>query len=36
MPDWSIPDRVIVTDSIPRGATGKILKVELRKIYAGS
>jgi acyl-CoA synthetase (AMP-forming)/AMP-acid ligase II len=36
MPDWSIPDRVIVTDSIPHGATGKILKAELRKIYAGS
>jgi fatty-acyl-CoA synthase len=34
MPDWSIPDRVVVADSIPHGATGKILKTELRKIYA--
>lgn len=31
---WSIPDRVEVVDSIPHGATGKILKTELRKIYA--
>jgi acyl-CoA synthetase (AMP-forming)/AMP-acid ligase II len=35
MPDWSIPDRVIVADSIPHGATGKILKSELRRLYAG-
>jgi 3-(methylthio)propionyl---CoA ligase len=34
MPDWSIPDRVIVADSIPHGATGKILKTELRRLYA--
>ncbi|HYS46140.1 MAG TPA: long-chain fatty acid--CoA ligase, partial [Rhizomicrobium sp.] len=34
IPDWSIPDRVIVADSIPHGATGKILKTELRRIYA--
>jgi len=34
MPDWSIPDRVVIADSIPHGATGKILKTELRKIYA--
>jgi fatty-acyl-CoA synthase len=34
MPDWSIPDRVVVADSIPHGATGKILKTELRRIYA--
>jgi fatty-acyl-CoA synthase len=24
MPDWSIPDRVVIADSIPHGATGKI------------
>jgi fatty-acyl-CoA synthase len=36
MPDWSIPDRVVVADSIPHGATGKILKTELRKKYAAS
>lgn len=35
LPDWSLPDRVVIADSIPRGATGKILKTELRKIYAG-
>jgi fatty-acyl-CoA synthase len=34
LPDWSIPDRVVVADSIPHGATGKILKTELRRIYA--
>ena len=32
--NWSIPDRVEIADSIPHGATGKILKTELRKIYA--
>jgi fatty-acyl-CoA synthase len=36
MPDWSIPDRVVIADSIPHGATGKILKTELRRLYAGS
>jgi len=36
MPDWSIPDRVIVAESIPHGATGKILKSELRRIYASA
>jgi len=35
MPDWSIPDRVVIADSIPHGATGKILKTELRRLYAG-
>jgi fatty-acyl-CoA synthase len=34
MPDWSIPDRVVVADSLPHGATGKVLKTELRRIYA--
>ncbi|HWU55279.1 MAG TPA: long-chain fatty acid--CoA ligase, partial [Rhizomicrobium sp.] len=34
MPAWSVPDRVVIADSIPHGATGKILKTELRKIYA--
>jgi 3-(methylthio)propionyl---CoA ligase len=33
LPDWSLPDRVVIADSIPHGATGKILKTELRKIY---
>lgn len=35
LPDWSLPDKVIIADSIPHGATGKILKTELRRIYAG-
>jgi fatty-acyl-CoA synthase len=35
LPDWSLPDRVVIADSIPHGATGKILKTELRKLYAG-
>jgi len=35
LPDWSLPDKVVIADSIPHGATGKILKTELRKIYAG-
>jgi fatty-acyl-CoA synthase len=34
MPDWSIPDRVVIAQAIPHGATGKILKTELRRIYA--
>jgi acyl-CoA synthetase (AMP-forming)/AMP-acid ligase II len=34
LPDWSLPDRVVIAESIPHGATGKILKTELRKIYA--
>ncbi len=35
LPDWSLPDRVVIADSLPHGATGKILKTELRRIYAG-
>jgi fatty-acyl-CoA synthase len=34
VPKWSIPDRVILVESIPHGATGKILKTELRRLYA--
>jgi fatty-acyl-CoA synthase len=34
LPDWSLPDRVVIAESIPHGATGKILKTELRRIYA--
>lgn len=34
VPNWSIPDRVIVAEELPHGATGKILKTELRRIYA--
>ena len=35
LPDWSLPDRVVIAESIPHGATGKILKTELRRIYSG-
>jgi fatty-acyl-CoA synthase len=35
VPSWSVPDRVVVAESLPHGATGKILKTELRRIYAG-
>ena len=34
VPSWSIPDRVVVVEELPHGATGKILKTELRRIYA--
>lgn len=30
---WSVPDRVVIADSLPHGATGKVLKTELRRIY---
>ncbi|WP_294537790.1 long-chain fatty acid--CoA ligase [uncultured Rhodoblastus sp.] len=33
-PSWSIPDRVIVTEELPHGATGKVLKSKLRALYA--
>jgi fatty-acyl-CoA synthase len=33
-PSWSIPDRVIVTEELPHGATGKVLKSKLRELYA--
>jgi acyl-CoA synthetase (AMP-forming)/AMP-acid ligase II len=33
LPAWSIPDRVVIVESIPHGATGKILKAELRRLY---
>ena len=31
---WQIPDKVIFVDDLPLGATGKILKKELRQEYA--
>ncbi|MGD0720315.1 MAG: long-chain fatty acid--CoA ligase, partial [Roseiarcus sp.] len=34
VPHWSIPDRVVVAAALPHGATGKILKTELRRLYA--
>jgi acyl-coenzyme A synthetase/AMP-(fatty) acid ligase len=32
-PRRSIPDRVIVAEELPHGATDKILKSELRRLY---
>lgn len=34
VPSWSVPDRVVVAEGLPHGATGKILKTELRRMYA--
>jgi acyl-CoA synthetase (AMP-forming)/AMP-acid ligase II len=31
---WCIPDRVILADSLPLGATGKVQKNKLRELYA--
>ncbi len=33
--NFAVPDRVIVAGELPHGATGKILKNELRRVYAG-
>jgi len=30
---YAVPDRVAIAESLPHGATGKILKTELRRIY---
>ena len=30
---WMIPDKVVFTESIPLGATGKILKNKLREMF---
>ena len=32
---WQVPDRVLFTDVLPRNATGKVLKRNLREIHAG-
>jgi fatty-acyl-CoA synthase len=32
---YAIPDEVLIVDSLPHGATGKLLKVALRQQYAG-
>lgn len=31
---WWVPDAVVVVDSLPRGATGKLNKVALRAAWA--
>lgn len=33
---FKLPKKILFTDSIPRNAGGKILKNQLRKMYAGS
>ena len=30
---WMIPDKVVFTENIPLGATGKILKNKLREMF---
>lgn len=32
---WQVPDAVVFTDALPRNATGKVLKRNLRDTYAG-
>jgi 3-(methylthio)propionyl---CoA ligase len=33
---WCIPDRVILVDTLPMGATGKVQKNKLRDLYAAA
>ena len=33
VPSWQVPDRVVFVDTLPLGATGKVLKAELRETY---
>lgn len=35
VPQWWLPDRMVVADALPRGAAGKVLKAALRARYAG-
>ncbi len=32
---WSVPDDVVIVDDLPHTATGKLLKVDLRRRYGG-
>ena len=32
---WQVPDRVVFTDVLPRNATGKVLKRNLRDQFGG-
>jgi fatty-acyl-CoA synthase len=34
IPRWQVPDMVVFTDALPRNATGKVLKRNLRETYA--
>jgi 3-(methylthio)propionyl---CoA ligase len=33
LPKWAVPDQIEFIAELPKGATGKILKTELRKLY---
>ena len=35
VPKWWVPDDVVFVESLPLGATGKVLKTKLREEYAG-
>lgn len=35
IPKWQVPDTVVFTDILPRNATGKVLKRNLREQYSG-
>jgi fatty-acyl-CoA synthase len=32
---WCLPDDMVIVDSLPHTATGKLLKLELRRLYGG-
>jgi 3-(methylthio)propionyl---CoA ligase len=32
---WCIPDDIVIVDDLPHTATGKLLKMELRRLYGG-
>ena len=33
-PRWMLPDDVVVVDELPHTATGKVMKIRLRELYA--
>jgi fatty-acyl-CoA synthase len=34
-PKWMLPERVVFVDELPHTATGKIMKTQLREMFAG-
>jgi fatty-acyl-CoA synthase len=32
---WWIPDDIVIVEDLPHTATGKLLKMELRRLYGG-
>ncbi|MGE0759562.1 MAG: long-chain fatty acid--CoA ligase [Pirellulaceae bacterium] len=36
VPNWWVPDRVLIVDALPHGATGKVQKAELRARYTAA